>query len=405
MNKITLISGYYYPEDTAVGLYNAQMIEYLEQKGYEVCVITGFPNYPQWKIRDDYKRKRTFFFEKINNTKVYRYKQYVPAKPIFLKRILLIADFTIGSFFNIFKIKECDLVISVVPYTSTILLGWILKIRKKSKLWVHIQDFEFDAAQETGISSGENKTKNIIFKLLFKIERIFLNLADINSSISYKMIEKLEHKSYKESFYFPNWIDANKIDSTRFIQHKYMKSSKFKILYSGNIGEKQNWDFFLFFAKKIEKYDAEVILVGDGAKRQWLCDKIRDLKNVKYHEPIEYKDLSSLLCSADLHILFQKNNVIDSVMPSKLLGMMASAKPSLITGNINSEVKTVIDESQGGYYIVDNDIEKCIAIVERLINDKNVSLEMGLKARKFIIDKFSSEKVLSSFENKLSQLI
>ena len=95
--------------------------------------------------------------------------------------------------------------------------------------------------------------------------------------------------------------------------------------------------------------------MGDGAKKEWLCNKIKGFKNVKYYKPIEYKDLSNLLCSADLHILFQKNDVIDSVMPSKLLGMMASSRPSLITGNINSEVKIVIDESKGGFYVSDND--------------------------------------------------
>ncbi|MEP5338910.1 MAG: glycosyltransferase family 4 protein [Algibacter sp.] len=405
MNKITIISGYYFPEDTAVGLYNAQMVEYLENKGYSVNVITGFPNYPQWRIRDSYKNKKTFFFEKINNTNVFRYKQYVPSKPTFFKRILLIIDFTIGSFINVLKIKECDLVISVVPYTSTILLGWVLKIRRKSKLWIHVQDFEFDAAQETGVSSGESKIKSIIFNLLFKIESKFLNLGDVNSTISYKMLEKLESKSQKKTFYFPNWIDANKINPSKLVQHNYLKSSSFKVLYSGNIGEKQDWDFFLLFAKGIELYNAEIILVGDGAKKEWLCNEIKNLKNVKYYEPIEYKDLSNLLCSADMHILFQKKDVVDSVMPSKLLGMMASAKPSLVTGNIQSEVRVIMEEANGGFYITDNDLDKCKLIVDNLIKSPKQIEEIGLNAREYIVNKFSIDQVLSNFQDRLVKLV
>ncbi|WP_100610466.1 glycosyltransferase [Confluentibacter lentus] len=405
MNKITLITAYYYPEDTAIGLYNLQMVEYMESKGYEVNVITGFPNYPQWKIRDNYKSKSTFFYEKINKTNVSRYKQYVPANPTFFKRILLIMDFTMGSFFNIIKIKKCDLVICVVPYTSTILLGWILKVKCRAMLWNHVQDFEFDAAKETGISSKEGFIKKLVFKILFKIESFLLNKGDINSTISNRMFNKLESKSKTKSFYFPNWIDHSKIDPSNTITHKYLTSKRFKILYSGNIGDKQDWKFFLKFAHELNRYEVDIIIVGDGAMKNWLCKEIKTLNNVKYYPPVDYNDLSDLLCSTDLHILFQKSEVVDSVMPSKLLGMMASGKPSLITGNINSEVKIIIEESNGGYYIENNNIDMCISIINNLIKEPKSVLEKGINARKYIIEKFSGDKVLSSFEIKLSQLI
>lgn len=404
LKNVTLISGYYYPEDTAIGLYNTQMVEYLQNKGYKVTVITGFPSYPQWAIRKDYKSKSTFFIEENNKTKIYRYKQFVPSSPTFFKRILLLLDFTLGSFFNVLRIKECDIVISVVPHSSTMFLGWLLKIRKKTKFWNHLQDFELDAAKETGLLS-EKGLKRKAFNVLFMFETYLLNKADINSTISYKMLDKLKEKSKIETYYFPNWIDPDKINPTENKLHQYLNSPVFKILYSGNIGDKQDWDFFLLFANKLKYYNVDIILVGDGSKREWLCEKIKHLNRVKYFPPVPYIELSSLLCSADLHVLFQKNNVIDSVMPSKLLGMMASAKPSLITGNIDSEVKVVVEESEGGFYISDNNIEKCIYIVQDLINSPSARMSKGLKARSYIINKYSSENVLAEFENKMAQLI
>lgn len=405
MGKIIIITGYFYPEDTAIGLYNTQLVEYLEKKGYNVSVITDFPSYPQWKIREDYKAKGTFITEYYNKTKILRYKQYVPRSPSFFKRILLLLDFTFGSFINTLKIKECDVVISIVPHTSTMLLGWVLKIRRKSKLWNHIQDFEFDAAKQTGVFSQKNSIKGFLFRLLFYLERKMLNQGDINSTISHTMLNKLSLKSTSNSFYFPNWIDANIINPHNEKTHKYLNSSKFKILYSGNIGDKQDWQFFLQFAERLNEQEVEIVIVGDGAKREWLQKNINNYSNIKYYSPVEYNDLSSLLCSADLHILFQKNDVVDSVMPSKLLGMMASGKPSLITGNKDSEVRTIIEESNGGFYISDNSVEKCISVVDILINSSDKQSEIGSQARTYIINKFSSEKVLSSFEVELSRLI
>jgi colanic acid biosynthesis glycosyl transferase WcaI len=281
----------------------------------------------------------------------------------------------------------------------------LLKFRTKAKLWNHIQDFEFDAARETGVYSKEGKLKRVLFNFLFKTESKLLNQGNINSTISYKMLEKLKSKSKSDSFYFPNWLDPCKIDPSTSKQHDFMKTSRFKILYSGNIGDKQDWEFFLLFINKLRSYNVEIVIVGDGAKREWLCDKIKNFENVNYYEPIEYSDLSSLLCSADLHVLFQKNNVIDSVMPSKLLGMMASAKPSLITGNFESEVRIIMEESKGGYYVTANNIEECISIVKNLMQSPKDIIETGLNARNYVVNKFSSEKVLADFENKLAQLI
>ncbi|WP_406685335.1 WcaI family glycosyltransferase [Seonamhaeicola sp. MEBiC1930] len=406
MSNITIISGYFFPEDTAIGLYNTQMVDYLEDKGYKVSVITGFPSYPQWKIRDEYKDKNTFLLENLGSTKIYRYKQYVPSRPTFLKRILLLLDFTLGSLVNVLKIKECDLVISVVPHTTTMLLAWILKKRKKAKLWNHVQDFEFDAVSQTGISSKDFLLKRIIFKLLFKIESSLLNKGDINSTISHVMLSKLISKSKTDSYYFPNWIDINNINPLKENRHRYMPTNTaFNILYSGNIGDKQDWEFFLNFASGLENHNVNIIIVGDGARREWLNSKIKELSKVTYYPPVPYNELSSLLSSADLHILFQKNDVVDSVMPSKLLGMMASARPSLISGNEDSEVKSVISESKGGFYISDNSVKNCINIVEKLIESPKKAQDIGFYAREHVANKFSLKKVLNNFESTLAKIL
>ena len=86
--NITFIGLNYAPEDSAIGLYSTQWVEYLKEKGCNVSVITAFPYYPQWEISKDYKSKPTFLIEDNNGVKVFRYKLYVPKTPTFLKRII-----------------------------------------------------------------------------------------------------------------------------------------------------------------------------------------------------------------------------------------------------------------------------------------------------------------------------
>ncbi len=403
--SITLIGINFYPEDTAIGLYSTQMAEYLKENGFDVSVITGFPYYPQWEIWGKYKDRPDYIEEEYKGRKIYRYKQFTPKNPSFKNRIKHILSFTLGSLKNLKKIKETDLIIAVVPFTSDVWLAHKLAKKTQSKVWVHVQDFEFDAAFEAGVISG-GKIKNLISKFLFWYEKRLFNKADILSTISYSMLEKAKQKADTEIFYFPNWIDEKFINPDNAKIHPYLKSDKFKILYSGNIGAKQDWEAYL---KVLEHFknrdDIQFIVVGDGAKKDWLVKKIKNFKNVKYYPPVSYEELPDLLCSADLHILFQKDKVVDTVMPSKLLGMMASAKPSLVTGNLKSEVAKVLKESKGGEFLESNDINKISNFIEKLNNNKNQIQIYGNNARQYVIKYFSKNKVLENLKNKIEEII
>ena len=53
--SITIITGNYFPEDTAIGLYTTQFAKFLQNNGFDVTIITGFQYYPKWEISEEYK--------------------------------------------------------------------------------------------------------------------------------------------------------------------------------------------------------------------------------------------------------------------------------------------------------------------------------------------------------------
>jgi colanic acid biosynthesis glycosyl transferase WcaI len=408
LRYVALIGINFYPEETAIGLYSTQMARYLSENNFDVSVITAFPYYPEWKIRREYMDKSCLLVEQIDKLHVYRYKQYVPEIPSLKNRILHLLDFTFGSFLNLFKVKQCDVVICVLPFIGSVFLGWILSRYKNAKFWVHIQDFEVDAIIESGLSTNEKGVKKYIFNFLFKVEKFLLNRADIVSTISHGMLDKLESKTKKEKFYLPNWVNGDDINPCTSSIHSLYEyhPEKFKILYSGNVGEKQDWEFFLDLVDDLSKYDAvHIYVVGQGAKFLWLKQNLINFKNVTVREPVRFDELNDLLCNADLHVLFQKKNVVDTVMPSKILGMMASAVPSLVTGDLSSEVAIVFSKSQKEGFYEPEDKDKCLEFIDSLIYSKVKRENIGMLARSYILENFDSESVLSSFNSKLTQLI
>ncbi len=399
--SITIISLNYAPEDTAIGLYSSQMATYLVEKGWEVQVIAGFPYYPQWEIAKEYKDKPSYFMDVIEGVTVYRYKQFVPKDPSFLKRSVQIVDYTIGHLFGLGRVKESDVVLSIIPYTSSAWLGNKLSKRMKAKHWIHIQDFEFDAAFESGLSSKKGML-NWVASGLFKLEKSILDKAHLVSTISHGMLSQLESKTNQPNFFFPNWVDESFINPIKFTKHPYMKEGKFNILYSGNIGGKQDWELFSAVVNQLKNNDfIQFVVVGAGATKANLIQDLGRLPNIVFYEPVAYEALNDLLCSADLHVLFQKSDVIDTVMPSKILGMMASAKPSVVTGNSKSEVCYAFELSKGGCFIGEMDALKVCDTIEKYVNSRGECMEHGQNARRYVLSNFTKEVVLKKFIEKL----
>ena len=163
----------------------------------------------------------------------------------------------------------------------------------------------------------------------------------------------------------------------------------------------------IFFFQVLEQLqhvdDIEVVIVGEGAEKTKLLKGIANYNFVKHFNLVPYDELPTLLSSADVHFLFQKSDVIDTVMPSKLLGMMASAKPSIVTGNEASEVAQVYRGSQGGYYFSDNSLEQVVDCIKMLKVDKSLCEQLGKNAAAYVIENYSKENILDRFIVELEQ--
>jgi len=407
MPDICIIGVNFYPEDTAIGLYSYQMACFLEDSGWRVSVITGFPYYPQWKIYPDYRGKNLFVEEAVGSIRVLRYRQYVPNRPSLLKRLLHLFDLTLGSLVNIFRIRSADVVLCVVPFTGMVFPAWILARMKRARLWVHVQDFEVDALFESGLASN-SRPSGLLYRAMAGVERFFFDRADVVSTISHGMLRKLSGKTSSRRYLFPNWINAADVDPGEAQVHElYQRGDEcFSILYSGNIGEKQDWDFFVDLVRSFSPEDRVCFyVVGSGARSDHVKSLLSRCDHVVFSDPVPYEALNDLLCSADLHVLFQKESVVDAVMPSKLLGMMASAVPSLVTGNRQSEVASVLLAAQGEGFFDAKDLSGCVAFIKELRADPGKKSNLGVMAREYVISHFDSGSVLKAFDRELARLV
>lgn len=372
------------------------MVDYLLKKNHNVSVLTSVPYYPEWKIKSPYDTGPLFGKENYLGATIFRVKLFVPRTPTAFKRVLQLMHFTIMSFRYIFSVPKNAKIIVVTPFTSSIVTALFIRFFRGGKIWCHVQDFEFDAAIEIF-------QFNLFKKSLFKIETLLFNSCDRISTISNAMLKKLGTKTTTKRILFPNFIDID-IFKRSFSTHSYFKhSQKPQLLYSGNIGEKQDWGFFVDFCKEVSQ-DVDITIVGDGVMKDSLQGSLIDCQNVRFFNLVPYSELPQLLCSFDGHILVQKKEVIDSVMPSKLIAMMLSGKPSYLCGNSLSESKTVADKSGGALFYSGNDVKEFSNSVKEIILNKGYSKKLGDKAREYALQNFSEDEILNQFEKNLHKL-
>ena len=145
------------------------------------------------------------------------------------------------------------------------------------------------------------------------------------------------------------------------------------ILYSGNMGVKQNISVILESARylhDIKENNIMFYIVGDGAEKKQI-EKLKNtwnLENVFILPLVPKSELVDMLQSADIVLITQKEEVVDILFPSKLLTILAAGCAVVASGNPASELNRVVRESKCGVTVNANDYE---AISQKIIELKN----------------------------------
>jgi colanic acid biosynthesis glycosyl transferase WcaI len=413
IKKVLLIGHNFSPEPTGIGKYNGEMISWLATHGFDCTVVTTFPYYPQWKVQAPYHNRWWWYKKEImeypgdSSATVYRCPSYTPADPTGKKRMIQDMSFWTSKIWQIFKLvlfkKKFDLIITVAPPFHLAYLGLMLRKLTGGRLVYHIQDLQIEAAQDLNILSNQT-----MFNRLYKMEKNILDNADYVSSISDGMIKKIEEKVDKKVLFFPNWADTSyflPIDNRHLLKKNWgFAADDVVYLYSGAIGEKQGLENIIFAAEQVQ-HDTTIkfVICGSGPYKEKLAELVqsRGLINVSFL-PVQDKDVfNKFLNMADFHLVLQKSNAGDLVMPSKLTTILAVGGVSIVTAAPNTSLYNVIEKHNVGYIIPPEDHK---ALAEKILEVK-AGLDAELKranSRKYAIQYLNIDQIMRNFIDEVS---
>ncbi len=410
-NRLLLIGGNYYPEPTGIGKYSGEMIDWLARDGYECTVITTYPYYPQWKVQDQYKKKRFWYHKQIHQpgegskpVTIIRCPHYIPTSPTGMKRLL--SEFTIFFFAYLAVLallftRKFHYVLTVAPPFELGLLGVLYKKVRGAKFLYHIQDLQIDAARDLGMISS-----SFVINLLLRLENYILRHADHTSTISDGMMQKVKDKLDKGVVYFPNWVNTqtfHPIMDKGALKESFGFNARDQIvLYSGAIGEKQGLRAILHAAKSLESQPfLKFVICGSGPYKPQLIGLQKELQltNLSFLPLQPFEGFNLFMNMADVHLVLQKSNASDLVMPSKLSTIFAVGGVAIVTANPGTSLYSIMKSGDMGVLIApENDGALRAGILEAITSDLKLK---SANARSYAERHLSVDVILSKYTKEV----
>lgn len=391
----------YAPELTGIGKYTGELCEWLAQRGHAVRVITAPPYYPEWRVQPGYTG-RFYRRERRNGVLVQRCPLWVPRRLTGMRRMAHLASFMASSAPLVAAacLWRPDVVLAVEPTLLCAPQAWLAARLARATAWLHIQDFEFDAALSLGLLPRK------LERPVCAMERRLMRAFDRVSTISEKMVDRLAAKGVDEarSVLFPNWVDCTEIHPltgpSRMRADLGIPASVCVALYSGNMGEKQGLEIIVEAARRLARErDLLFLLCGEGAARERLQASATGLPNVRWLPLQPVARLNALLNVADIHLLPQRADAADLVMPSKLTGMLASGRPVLATAHADTGLARVVNEC--GVVTPPGDAGALAGAIRELQRHGIARRALGGAARRYAEQHLHKDAVLARFEREL----
>ena len=389
--NILVISQYYYPESFRIN----DVCETLVNRGHDVTVITGLPNYPMGKISREYKffRKRK---EIINGVNVIRSMEIGRHKGIIF-RILNYLSYMITASFKTFFIGDkfdCVYVYEVSPVTM-IVPGIMYKKRYKKPLIVYCLDLWPECVETFGI-----KKNTKLYKWIEKFSKWVYSKADIIHTSSKTFISSLDEKIGKTipKEYFPQYAEEY------FKPNIKEENGQFDFVFAGNVGKAQSMETIVKVANRIKDIEnIKIHIVGDGTElaNTEEATKTLGLQNIIFYGRKKIEEMQEYYNMADAMIVtLQKDDFASSTLPGKVQSYMATQKP--IIASADGETKNIIEEAGCGLCTEAENGEFLAESLKQFVElNKEDRAKMGENSLKYYKENFEKNMFIKKLEESL----
>ncbi|HEU4868339.1 MAG TPA: glycosyltransferase [Actinomycetota bacterium] len=374
----------YFPEVTGIGPYTTGLAEFLADEGHCVSVVTGFPSYPQWRIRPPYRRL-LWRNETRNGVNLRRRWNYVPTSQTAVRRALYELTFLLSGLTGL-KGGRPDLIIGVIPSMSGGVLARLGSHWFKVPYCLVFQDLMGLAALQSGMEGGV-----AVSRWVARIEQWVIRRASSAGVIAegFKPYVAASGMAETKIYRLRNWTVTKEPTEERLVTRKWLgiDPQDFVCVHAGNMGLKQELNNVIECARLAEAAapGLRFLMVGDGSQRALLEDLTESygLKNLTFVPVLPDDDFPNVLAAADVLLLNQSAAIADMALPSKLTAYLASGRAVVAAVAPDSETAREILASGGGELVPPASPEALLAKITELASDPDRLADLGRRGKDY----------------------
>jgi colanic acid biosynthesis glycosyl transferase WcaI len=346
--NILIVSQHFWPEDFRINDLSRDFIE----KGHNVSVLTGTPNYPEGKIFQDFKKNKKAYSSyhsiQINRLPV------IPRGSNKFSLVLNYISFVItGLFLSPFILRKqsFDLIFVFEPSPISVCIPAIfLKYLKNSKLCLWV----LDLWPQSLYAVGYVKKNSYLIYLVRILVRYIYSKCNIILGTSNSFVQEIRKDCKHDQVvkFFPNWYESlyenSELEPAPEIKQD---ANHFNIMFAGNLGDAQDLPTIINGMNLIkDNKHIKLYLIGDGKRVSWINDAIK--KNNLQESifllgrfPVER--MPEFFYHADAMLVSLKpHEVYDQTIPGKLQSYLISKKT--ILGLLGGEGADIINNCNCG---------------------------------------------------------
>ena len=380
----------------------------LVRSGWEVTVITGFPNHPSGVVLGGYT-KRWLQQETIDGVRVCRVWLATSPTRSFVARLATFASFTVFSAWRLLRLPRPDIVFAVLqPLSVGVVLPLIARL-KGTRVVFNVQDLHPDAQ----IRAGMVKNPTVI-RVLHWIERYaYRHCLAVTAICEPFRRHVIQHGGSPErTFVIANWIDTERVrpmpeQGAAFRAEIGLAPEHFVVLCAGTLGHASGAAVIVEAAALLRGHPrVRFLIVGEGPLVPELRQRIEEgrLDNVVLLPFQPEHKLAAMQSSGDVSLATVAAGFAEISVPSKVLAYLAAGRQVVASVPTESETARFLREAGVGVLSPPGDAAALAQTIATLAADAESVRSGGLKAREYALEHLSAPATLKRYDSLLRSL-
>ncbi len=326
-----------------------------------------------------------------------------------LARLLDFAFFYLMAAWRVLTMPRADVVVgfSTPPFIALVALAARTLRGGKAVYWA------MDLYPDVPVASGMLKERSIVTRALERLHRLIVRRCDATVVLGRCMEGRLLDKGLPRDriTFIPVWSDETGVRPLpregNAVRDAWGLASAFTLMYSGNFGLGHDAETIKGAMLALQsRDDVKFVFVGGGKRRAEIEAFIKEhgLRNASYRDYVPREQLSQSLGAGDAHLISLREGMEGLIVPSKLFGIMAAARPAIFIGHPNSEIARVLAESGSGLLVREGDAKGLAAAIEQLAADPAGTKAMGERARQTLLGRYDASSACRAWAELLERL-